>query len=185
VVFRHGEAWVVDVLDGAVHYVQGLPQWCVSLTLVRNHVPVETVLHSPVFGETFTAEAGHGAALNGKPIQPSAKQDLSIALLTASHPPFTAQPVESGQALTAVLATGAAIRNLGPTSWQIADAGAGRVDAFWQYGIDDTNLLGGALIAQGAGAIVTGTSGAPWKPGSPSSLAAAPGLHAELIRALP
>jgi len=43
-----GELWVVDVMDGAVQYLQGLPQWCVSLTLVQDREPVATVLHSPV-----------------------------------------------------------------------------------------------------------------------------------------
>ncbi|MEV6861774.1 inositol monophosphatase family protein [Streptosporangium subroseum] len=56
-----GEAWVTDPVDGAVQYLQGLSQWCVSITLVRDRVPVAAVLHSPPLGETYAASRGHGS----------------------------------------------------------------------------------------------------------------------------
>ena len=34
-----GEAWVVDAVDGAIQYLQGLPQWSVSVALVRDGQP--------------------------------------------------------------------------------------------------------------------------------------------------
>jgi myo-inositol-1(or 4)-monophosphatase len=71
-----GEAWVVDAIDGAVQYLQGLPQWCVSITLVRARVPVIAVLHSAVQGETYAAIAGGGTTRNGTPVEPSKKTDL-------------------------------------------------------------------------------------------------------------
>lgn len=74
----------------------------------------------------------------------------------------------------------AAVRNLGATSWQIADTGSGRLDAFWEYGDDTGNLLSGALVAREAGAVVTDASGRPWHEGADSFLAAAPGLHPAL-----
>jgi myo-inositol-1(or 4)-monophosphatase len=77
-----------------------------------------------------------------------------------------------------------AVRNLGPTSWQIADPAAGRLDGFWEYGRDDANLLGAALIASEAGATVTGLNGRPWQAGSGSFLTAAPALHRQLLALL-
>ncbi|HEX3958213.1 MAG TPA: inositol monophosphatase family protein [Trebonia sp.] len=62
-----GEAWVVDAIDGAAQYMHGLPQWCVSVALVRDGRPVAAVLHSPVPGETYAAGEGLGATLNGGP----------------------------------------------------------------------------------------------------------------------
>ncbi|MBR7831817.1 3'(2'),5'-bisphosphate nucleotidase CysQ [Actinospica durhamensis] len=180
-----GEIWVVDVMDGAVQYLQGLSQWCVSLTLVKDHEPVAAVLHSPVLGETYTAALGHGAHRDGTPISPSDKQDLAVTLLATSQPPFIATQPEAataaGRSLSALLPMAGAIRNLGPTSWQIADTAAGRIDAFWQYGRDNENLLGAALIAREAGAQVTDTAGAPWKAGSDSFLTAPPALHRQLL----
>lgn len=180
-----GEVWVVDPIDGAVQYIQGLPQWCVSVTLVRDREPIATVLHSSVLGETYTAERGRGAFRNGEPIAPSTKIDLSVCLVATSQPPTVAdEPAAiagAGRALAAVLPKVGAVRNLGPTSWQIADTAAGRIDAFWEFGRDETNLLPGALIAREAGALVTDLDGRPWRTGYRSFLAAPPTLHHKVL----
>jgi myo-inositol-1(or 4)-monophosphatase len=176
--------WVADVADGAVQYMQGLPQWCASVTLVEDRTAVAAVLHNPVQGETYSARAGRGAHLNGRPISPSAKSELPIALVATSQPPFIAnQPhavSEAGCSLSAVLPAVGAVRNLGPTSWQVADVASGRIDAFWEYGRDTGNLLGAQLIAREAGAIVTEANGNPWHPASTSFLAAPTHLHTQL-----
>ena len=184
-----GEAWVVDAIDGAIQYLHGLPDWCVSITLVRARVPAIAVLHSAVQAETYAAIAGGGAMRNGAPVGPSKKTDLAVALLATSQPPFVAKApgdVErASRSLRDVLLLAGAVRNFGPTSWQIADVASGRIDAFWQYGVDDGNLLGASLVAREAGAIVTDVTGARWRAGARSILVAAPGLHRRLRELLP
>ncbi|MEV7520554.1 inositol monophosphatase [Streptomyces sp. NPDC091371] len=184
-----GAAWVVDAVDGAVQYLQGLTSWCVSVTLVEDGEPVAAVLHSPVLGETYTAALGHGARRDGVLVSPSRKRALEAAVLAHAHPPFAARrpgaAASAGRSLSAVLPAVAAVRNLGPTSWQIADVAAGRLDAFWEYGRDDSNLLAGALLAREAGAEVTDPSGARWRPGAEGFVAAPAALHAPLLALLP
>ncbi|MFJ5973042.1 inositol monophosphatase family protein [Streptomyces sp. NPDC093060] len=184
----HGEVWVVDVIDGAVQFLQDLPHFCVSLALVRDGEPVAAGLHAPLLGETYLASRGGGATRDGRPIAPSAKTDPAAALVATSQPPFIGRhpgaAEEAGRSLAAVLPRVGAVRNLGPTGWQIADTAAGRLDAFWQFGRDHANLLPGALIAREAGAVVTDTAGRPWTSGSDSFLVAAPALHDRLLRAL-
>jgi myo-inositol-1(or 4)-monophosphatase len=176
-----GEVWVVDALDGAVQLLQGLPQYCLTVTLVRDGEPELAVLHSPWLKETYAAQRGGGAKRNGAPIEPSRKKSLDAVVAATSQPPFAArQPgvaEEAGRSLTAMAEQVAAVRNLGPTSWQVADVAAGRLDLFWQYGRDATNLAGAALIAREGGAVVTTCTGEPWTPTSPSFLAGAPALH--------
>ncbi|RSO12723.1 inositol monophosphatase [Streptomyces sp. WAC 06783] len=183
-----GDAWMVDVIDGAVQYMQGLPQFCVSLALVRDGEPVAAALHAPLLGETYLAAAGHGATRNGEPVAPSPRTRLKAAFVGTSHPPFIAeQPAAAaaaGRSLAAVLPAVSAVRNLGPTSWQIADTAAGRLDAFWEYGRDDANLLPGALVAREAGAVVTDTEGRPWRAGATGFLVAPRALHGELLQLL-
>ncbi|MGW3247419.1 inositol monophosphatase family protein [Streptomyces sp. NPDC001070] len=184
-----GEVWVVDAIDGAVQYLQGLPQFCVNLALVRDGEPVAAALHAPLLGETCTAAAGEGAARDGVRISPSMKTDPAAAVLATSHPPFLAarEPglaEPTGRALAAVLPHVGAVRNLGPTSWQLADVAAGRLDGFWQLGRDDANLLGGVLIAREAGAVATDLHGLPWRAGATSVLVAGPGLHGRLLAPL-
>lgn len=183
-----GEAWVVDAVDGAVQFLQGLPQWCVSVTLVRDGLAVAAVLHAPWLGETYAAAAGRGAWRNGSAVTPSAKSRLEAAVVATSQPPFAAAQEgvaqRAGASLAAVVPRVAAVRSLGPTSWQVADVGAGRLDAFWQCGRDDTNLLAGALIAAEAGATVTDLEGRPWRVGGDGILAAGPGVHGQLLDVL-
>jgi len=183
-----GERWIVDVLDGAVQYLQDLPHWCVTITLVRDRRAIATVLHNPLLGETYAAAIGFGARRNGLPLSPSTKTDLRHALIATSQPPFAGtQPDavdQAGRSLSALLPAVSAVRNLGPTSWQIADTAAGRLDGFWEYGRDDANLIGAALIASEAGAAVTDLNGRPWQTGSDSFLTAAPALHSQLLALL-
>ncbi len=185
---ERGEVWVVDTVDGAVQLLQGLPQWCVSVTLVRDREPVATVLHSLVLGETYAAERGLGAFRNGLPITPSTKTNLSVCLIATSQPPTVADEpaavTAAGRSLSAALPHVGAVRNLGPTSWQIADTAAGRIDAFWEFGLDESNLLPGALIAREAGALVTNLDGREWQVGDRSFLAAPPALHGQLLELL-
>ncbi|MGK5640609.1 inositol monophosphatase family protein [Streptomyces sp. URMC 126] len=183
-----GEAWVVDAIDGAVQYLRGLPHWCVSLALVRDREPVAAVLHSAMPGETYTAVAGGGAHRDGVPVVPADGGELAAAVVVTAQPPFPAGRPEAvaaaGRGLSAVLPAVAAVRHLGPVSWQIADVAAGRLDAFWEYGRDDANLLAGALIAREAGALVTDLAGRPWRAGAESILVAPEALHGELLALL-
>jgi myo-inositol-1(or 4)-monophosphatase len=183
-----GEAWVVDAVDGAVQFMHGLPQWCISVAFVRDGRAVVSVLHSPLAGETYAAGEGLGATLNGQLLRPAGTADMEIALVTTSHPPFTGTQPEAvrsaGAALAAVLPRVGAVRNLGPTSWQVADVAGGRLDAFWMFGRDPGNLLGAALIAREAGLAVTDTTGRDWTPRSDSVLIACPALREPLCELL-
>jgi len=183
-----GELWAVDALDGAVQLLHGLPHWCVSVALVRDAEAVLAVLHSPTLGETYAALAGGGATRNGQPIAPAAKRELAAAYVATSHPPFQADKPDAvaaaGRSLSAMLGVAGAVRNLGAQAWQAADVGGGRLDAFWQYGADDVNFVGAALIAREAGAVVSDAAGRPWRAGADSILVAAPSLHAALTAVL-
>ena len=183
-----GEAWVVDTVDGAVQFLQGLPHWSVSATLVRDGLPVAAVLHSPLRGETYTAAKGFGAFRNGAVIRPSGKSELRVSLVATSQPPLVAGEPDAieraGRALAAVLPVIGAVRNFGPTSWQIAETAAGRIDAFWEFGSDDANLTGAALVAAEAGALVTDLAGRAWRPGMRGFLAAPAALHGPLRKIL-
>ena len=52
--------WIVDPLDGTKEFIEGVPQFVVSVALVENGVPIIGVLHNPVTKETFYASKGNG-----------------------------------------------------------------------------------------------------------------------------
>jgi myo-inositol-1(or 4)-monophosphatase len=56
-----GEWWVVDAVEGAVNYVHGLPEWAVTVTLLRDGRPVLTVVRQPARGRSL-ASSGRSSA---------------------------------------------------------------------------------------------------------------------------
>src|ERR1700678_1655847 len=75
-----GEWWVVDAVEGAVNYTHGMPEWGVTVTLVRDSQPVLAVVRQPVGDLTYTAVRGAGAYLNRQPLRTSAKTSLDAAI---------------------------------------------------------------------------------------------------------
>ena len=87
-----------------------------------------------------------------------------------------------GEVVSALLPRIRDIRRGGSASVDLCMVAAGRLDAFYERGLNYWDYAAGALIAEEAGAVVTGLNGRP--PGPSMTVAAAPGLHAELIAAL-
>jgi myo-inositol-1(or 4)-monophosphatase len=116
------------------------------LSFIRDGRPEATVIHSATRAETYTAVRGGGALRNGEPIRPSVKTELGVCIAATNQPPFiNRQPMAIAQAassLAAMLPIVGAVRNFGPTSWQIADTAAGRLDLFWEYGHDEETSWG-------------------------------------------
>ena len=75
--------FVVDPIDGTIAFMKDRPHWAVSIAVVEDGQPACGVLHAPAHGETFVAEAGEGARLNGQPIRVSRCDRLEGAALLA------------------------------------------------------------------------------------------------------
>ncbi|GAA2641657.1 inositol monophosphatase family protein [Paractinoplanes durhamensis] len=177
-----GEWWVVDPIEGGVNYVHGMDQWAVTATLVRDGVPVLAVVHQPVGDRTWTALQGGGAFLNGEPLSVSAKTDVDAAIVTMTQP--RTQNRRFGDAVATLLASVLFIRSTVPSTFPQLDLAAGHVDAYWQYECDLVGVAAGVLLVSEAGGVVTDLQGRPWKPGQSGILAAAPGVHKELLSLL-
>ncbi|WP_394830347.1 inositol monophosphatase [Pendulispora rubella] len=184
-----GAFWVCDPVSGVVNYVQGLIEWCTSATLIVDNEAILTVVHAPLTKETYTAQRGRGAWLNGRTIRPSTRRDLRVAMVATSQAyavqenPELAQRI--GRSLTSVMRKTMLVRSGVPASMLVAYVADGRLDAFWLHGSNRADLLAGGLLAREAGAIVSDAEGsAPWTGASSSFVAAAPGLHAAFLGAL-
>ncbi len=182
-----GEWWVTDPAEGNINHIHGLTDWCVTATLVRDGVPVLTVVHLPLVGTTYTAVAGGGARQDGAPLRPSAKTSPRGALVGTGQ----ARPGESaetyrriGESVTAMLVAESVLRVSVPATLQLIHVAAGRMDAFWQFSDVRSGLVAGALLVSEAGGVLTDLHGAPWSLASADLLAAAPGLHGVVVDAL-
>lgn len=175
-----GEWWVVDTVEGNVNHVHGLPEWCVSIALVRDGVPVLAVIRQPAMDVTLSALRDGGAFSNDEPMLVSAKQGLDIAVVSTGQ-------AEAGQADTyrligasveAMLGASLLVRAQVPSTFPILLVAAGHTDAFWQYSPNLPGVAAGVLLVTEAGGTVSTISGDPWSPGADTILLAAPGVHA-------
>ncbi|MFJ1758091.1 inositol monophosphatase family protein [Kitasatospora sp. NPDC088134] len=182
-----GEWWVVDPAEGNVNHLHALPDWAVTATLVRDNRPVLTAVHLPLTGETWTALAGAGARLDGRPLHVSPTADLGLSLVATSQarPDEDEQVVRRiGSSITAMLLDALVVRTSVPATLHLLNVAAGRIDAFWQFAGARADLLPGALLVTEAGGRITDAEGRPWTPESASFLAAAPGVHAQAVTTL-
>src|SRR6478752_4349155 len=77
--------WVVDPLDGTREFVQGIPEFCVSIGFVENGRPVAGGICNPATKETIIGAIDAGVTYNGKPAKPSQKNSLPGSLILASR----------------------------------------------------------------------------------------------------
>lgn len=182
-----GEWWVTDPVEGNVNHIHGMADWGVTATLVRDNVPVVTVVHLPLAGETYTAVLGGGAFLNGEPIAPSRKTNLNAALAGTGQ----ASPLETsdtfakiGRSVTAMLDATLVLRVSVPATLQLIQVAAGRMDVFWQHSTVRSGLVSGALLVAEAGGVISDLKGKAWSLESTGFLAAAPRLHEETVKVL-
>ena len=181
-----GEWWVVDAVEGAVNYVHGLPEWSVTVTLLRDGRPALAVVRQPVGDLTYTAARGAGAYLNGRPLRTSAKTDLDAAIAATGQAEADQRDTyrRIGQSITALLGRALLVRTSVPSTFPMLAVAAGHGDLFWQYEPVLPGVAAGALLITEAGGTVSRIDGSAWGPGSPDILAAAPGLHQAAADAL-
>jgi myo-inositol-1(or 4)-monophosphatase len=155
--------WIYDPIDGAYHYLQSLPLWSSSLTLIQHGRPVLAVVYDPVSSELFTAVAGHGAKLGATPLRVSAKPSLTLAVLGTAIPPTgatsEAEQTRAIKLLGAMCTEVFVVRQMGSASLQLAYVAAGRLDGYWEVGRDVNDWFAGSLLITEAGGTVASFSG--------------------------
>ena len=160
--------WVVDPLDGTVNYLYGLPDWAVSIAAEVDGTILAGVVEVPRFGETFTAVAGQGAWLRRDrglgaaiPLRCNSGVALGQALVGTGFGYDSARRRVQGEVVAALLPHVRDIRRGGSAAVDLCSVAAGRMDAFFERGLNYWDYAAGGLIAREAGALVGGLSGRP------------------------
>ena len=155
--------WVVDPLDGTVNYLYGLPDWAVSIAAEVDGTVVAGVVEVPRFGETFTAVAGQGAWLhrNGvaRALHCTSGVTLAQALIGTGFGYASGRRQVQGEVIAAILPYVRDIRRGGSAAVDLCSVAAGRMDAFFERGLNYWDYAAGGLIAREAGAKVGGLAG--------------------------
>ncbi len=182
---EHLYRWIVDPLDGTTNYVHGVPHYAVSVALEREGKLLAGCIYDPLMQESFTASAGEGAKLNGRPLRVSGCTQLREALVAASFPHQVDAALPTIREFAAVLPACQAIRRIGSAALNLAYVAAGRFDAYWATDLRAWDAAAGALLIQEAGGSLRARDGGPFDVWNPKLLAAAtPELSDELARLL-
>lgn len=177
-----GWRWVIDPLDGTVNYLYGLPPFAVSIAVERDGRPEVAAVVDPVHSETFAAVRGGGATLNGEPIHVSDRIELALALVGTGFSYEAERRCRQAAVLTSVLPAVRDIRRAGAASVDLCWVACGRLDGYYEQGLQPWDFAAGALVASEAGATVGDLDGGP--PSSAFTMAAAPSLYDPLRKLL-
>lgn len=149
--------WLVDPLDGTTNYTHQYPFVAISLALLWKGVPVVGIVYNPIFEELFTAELGKGAFLNGKPIQVSAVESLDKSLLATGFSYDRKDNPENNYAQFCYLTNVCqGVRRSGAASIDLAYVAAGRLEGYWERGLQPWDVAAGALLVKEAGGEASG-----------------------------
>jgi len=170
--------WLVDPLDGTVNYLYGLPQFAVSIAAQQHGESIAGVVYDVMRDDLYAASAGKGATCNGRPLRCSAQTDLALSLVATGFAYASRTRHRQAEILTTVLPAVRDIRRLGSAALDLCMVATGRVDAYFEAGMQPWDWAAGALIATEAGARVGGLGGRP--PGAWTTLAANPQLFERL-----
>ncbi len=180
-----GRVWIVDPLDGTVNFVHAFPQVASSVGLRRDGRGVVGVVESAVNQEVFAAEAGAGATLNDEPIRVSAIAEPGRALIGTGFAYDRQQRAEEMvKALAGVLSRFQGIRRVGSAALDLCWVAAGRLDAYWEYGVRPWDTAAGALIVEEAGGQITSFTGDGYTLDDPGIVSTNGLIHDALLEAI-
>ncbi len=144
--------WIIDPLDGTTNFLHGFPQFAVSIALSFRGKLDQAVVYDPISQDLYTASRGAGAQLNGRRIRVASRKTLDGALLGTGFP-FKDDSILDTYLATfkALFGDTAGIRRPGSAALDLAYVAAGRVDGFWEFGLNPWDMAAGALLIQEAG----------------------------------
>ncbi|BAL25126.1 inositol monophosphatase family protein [Azoarcus sp. KH32C] len=152
--------WIIDPLDGTTNFIHGFPQYAISIALAKKDVIEQAVIFDPTRNELFTATKGRGAFLNDRRIRVSKRTRLNESLIGTGFPFREFDNVDMYLAMFKDLTQKTAgIRRPGAASLDLAYVACGRVDGFWELGLQPWDMAAGVLLVQEAGGLVSDLAG--------------------------
>lgn len=183
-----GTVWILDPIDGTYNYSAGLPVAGTLLALLHDGEPVLGLTWLPLVGERYAATLDGPVLRNGEPLPRLQRRALADSIVG-----FGALNVDSRgripgryrlRALAELSRASSRLRMHGSTGIDLAYTAAGVLGAAVVFGHHAWDNAAGVALVRAAGGVVTDLAGKPWHLGSGSVLAAAPGVHDEILHIL-
>jgi len=174
--------WVVDPLDGTTNFVHGFPSFGVSVGLQVDGRLEACCVVDPLRDEVYEAARGHGARLDGRPLEVSSVDRLSDALLLTGFPYDRRERADEYlRFVRAFLERAQGLRRAGAAALDLCHVAAGRADGFWEFGLAPWDVAAGVLLVEEAGGRVSDMTGSPLDLQRPRLLATNARVHDEMV----
>jgi myo-inositol-1(or 4)-monophosphatase len=152
-----GRNWIVDPLDGTTNFLYGFPSWAVSIALDGSL----GVVFDPLREEVWVAERGMGASVNNEPLRLDAPPSLETALIATGFGYDAERRGKQGQVLARVLPRIRDVRRAGAAALDLCWLAAGRVDAYYERGLNPWDWAAARIVVEEAGGAVADLEGDP------------------------
>lgn len=173
-----GVRWILDPIDGTVNYVYGIPQYAISIAAEYHGVIVAGVVRNPATGEEWTATRGGGAWRDGVRLTGPNASTVDQALVGTGFAYSAQIRARQARVVSALMGEVRDIRRFGAAALDLCAVAEGRLDAYFEHGLNAWDRAAGGLIAGEAGVVVTGLRGHPAS--EVMTLAAPESLHQAL-----
>lgn len=142
--------WIVDPLDGTREFVEGIPEWCISIGLVEDGLPVAGGILNPATDQMIVGAVGHGVTLDGEAVEPAPDFDASDPLAGARVLASRSE-VRRGE-WERYAASGFEVVACGSVAYKLGQVAAGLADATWTLvPKNEWDVAAGAALIRAAG----------------------------------
>ena len=147
--------WIIDPIDGTLNFLNGVPQFAISIGYEENGEIKCGVIFNPILNEMFCAEKGNGAYLNNGRIRVSNKKKINNALLVTGGPERSSKIKDKIFSEYIKVSNNVLhVRKFGSAALDMAYVACGRFDGFWQRELNYWDIAAGIIILKEAGGLV-------------------------------
>ena len=147
--------WIIDPIDGTFNFMNGVPQFAISVGYEEENEIVCGVIFNPITNEMFCAEKGNGAYLNNSRIRVSNKNKIKDALIVTGGPKGASKIKDKiFSEYINVSKNVANVRKFGSAALDVAYVACGRFDGYWQRELNYWDIAAGIIILKEAGGFV-------------------------------
>ncbi|NTW34055.1 MAG: inositol monophosphatase, partial [Bacteroidetes bacterium] len=144
--------WIVDPLDGTTNFIHGIPCYSISIALMKENKIILGVVYEINLDECFYACEGSSAFLNGEIIKVSVIDKVEGALLATGFPYHDYVYLDKFMELFVYfLKNSHGLRRFGSAAVDLVYVACGRLEGFFEYGLNPWDVAAGSFIVQQAG----------------------------------
>lgn len=174
--------WYVDPVDGTTNFAHGFPVYNTTLALEHSGEMIAGVVFDPTRNEMFAAEKGGGAYLNGHRIRVSKANRVEDSLVATGFPSRKRHENVNVHFYYQLALQSHGVRRAGAAAIDLAYVSCGRLDAFWEFGLNPWDMAAGILLVQEAGGKCSTMKGAPANLRGRHLLTSNTLIHEEMLR---